>query len=342
MAGLPDLPLFPERASAAAGQVDTLFFVLLGVTGLVGASVVCLLIFFCVKYRRRSERDVPPPVRNRLLEIGWTVAPLFVFVVLYVWGVSTYFRVLSQPREALEINVVAKQWMWKFQHPEGQREMDELHIPVGRPVKLVMASQDVIHSFFVPAFRLHRDVLPHRYTEIWFVPTKVGQYHLFCSQYCGTQHSGMVGTVYVMEPQDYQRWLNESAQGSLASRGQALFRKLACNTCHTGDSQARAPVLEGLFGAPVYLQSGETAVADESYLRESILDPRAKVVAGFQPIMPTFQNQLDEEQVLELIAYVKSLKREREQIPTVSSPAGPQPSPVEGAVRQSESGGQQR
>lgn len=340
---LPELPLFPDKASAAAAQVDTLFFFLLGVTGLVGTLVVCLLVFFCIKYRRRSEKDVPPPTkRNKLLEIGWIVMPLLIFIVMFVWGVNVYFRVFSQPTDALEINVVAKQWMWKFQHPEGQREIDELHIPVGRPVKLILASQDVIHSFFVPAFRVHRDVLPNRYTEIWFVPTKAGEFHLFCSQYCGTQHSGMVGTVFVMEPEDYQRWLNESAQGSLASRGQSRFRVLACDTCHTGDAQARGPELTGLFGSTVYLQGGAEVRADENYLRESILNPRAKVVAGFQPIMPTFQNQVDEDALLELIAYLKSLKSGREQIPNVSEPTGPQPSPVAGAIKQSESGGGQQ
>jgi cytochrome c oxidase subunit 2 len=333
-----ELPLFPERASAAAGQVDTLFFVFLGITGVVAAGIIVLILLFVIKYRRRSDLEIPVATPgNKVLEIGWIVTPLLIFVVMYVWGVNVYFRVFSQPRDALEINVVAKRWMWKFQHPEGQREINELHIPINHPIKLALASEDVIHSFFVPDFRLHRDVLPGRYTEIWFVPTKVGQYHLFCSQYCGTQHSGMVGTVFVMEPEDYQRWLATSAQDSLASQGQALFRKLACNTCHTGDSQARGPLLEGLFGSTVYLQTGEEVRADENYLRESIVNPRARTVAGFQQIMPTFQNQVNEEQLLQLVAFIKSLNGSREQIPAVSSPSGPQPSPVEGAIKSSES-----
>jgi cytochrome c oxidase subunit 2 len=336
-----ELQLFPERASAAAGQVDTLFFAMLSITGFVTALIVCFILYFVVKYRRRSDDEIPVATKsNDLLEIGWIVIPLLIFIGMFVWGTNVYFTAFSQPRNALEINVVAKRWMWKFQHPEGQREINELHIPVNRPVKLVLASEDVIHSFFVPAFRLHRDVLPGSYTEAWFVPTKTGEYHLFCSQYCGTQHSGMIGTVDVMEPDDYEKWLNEGAQGSLASQGQSLFRQLACNTCHTGNSQGRAPLLDGLFGGTVYLQSGETVRADENYIRESILNPLAKAVAGFQPIMPTFQNQLDEDQLSQLIGYIKSLSGPHEQIPGGSSPVGPQPAPVGNAIKSSESKGQ--
>jgi cytochrome c oxidase subunit 2 len=199
----------------------------------------------------------------------------------------------------------------------------------------------VIHSFYVPAFRIHQDVLPispgRPYRTVWFEATRTGHFHLFCSQYCGTQHSGMVGEIVVMEPADYQRWLASGGEGSLASMGQKRFRQLACNECHSGNAQARGPSLDGLYNSTVALQSGETVRADESYIRESILNPRARVVAGFQPIMPTFQNQLDEEQILELIAYIKSLGTEREQVPPVSQPAGPQPSPVQGAIRQSDS-----
>jgi len=337
-----DLPLFPVRASLAAGQVDTLFFAMLAITGLMTAIIVCLILYFVVKYHRRSENEIPPPTpSNTVLEIGWIVIPLLIFIVMFVWGTNVYFVAFSQPSNALEINVVAKRWMWKFQHPEGQREINELHIPVNRPIKLVLASEDVIHSFFVPAFRFHRDVVPGIYTEAWFVPTKTGEYHLFCSQYCGTQHSGMVGVIDVMEPDAYEKWLNEGAQGSLASQGQSLFRQLACNTCHTGDSQARGPVLNGLFGRTVYLESGGTVQADENYIRESIMNPRAKIVAGFQPIMPTFQNQLDEEELTQLIAYIKSLNGMHDQIPSGSAPAGPQPPPVGDAIKSSGSKGQQ-
>jgi cytochrome c oxidase subunit 2 len=212
------------------------------------------------------------------------------------------------PEETLNIYVVGKQWMWKFQHLDGQREINELHVPVGRAVKLITTSEDVIHDFFVPAFRIKADVIPGRYVSIWFNATKPGRYRLFCAEYCGTRHSGMIGEVIAMEPSEYQTWLSGgAAEGSLASAGGKLFQDLACNTCHRPDAQGRGPVLEGLFGKTVTLQSGETVTVDEAYVRESILQPAAKVTAGFQPIMPTFQGLVSEEQLLELIEYVKSL-----------------------------------
>lgn len=332
------LPLFPRAASTEAENVDALFIFLLVLCGFVALVVVTLIIYFSIRYRRRVEGEMAQGGRTvRWLEWAWTIAPIFIFTGIFLWGVKLYFAAVRPPPDAIEINVVAKQWMWKFQHPEGQREINELHVPVGRTVRLRLISQDVIHSLFVPDFRLHRDVLPGRYLDAWFEATAPGRYHLFCSQYCGTNHSGMVGYVYVMEPADYQHWLTGGGEGSLASQGQKLFRQLACNTCHTGDASARGPILDDLFGRSVQLEDGTTALADESYLRESILNPRAKVVAGFQPIMPTFQNQIDEEQVLELIDYIKSLSGFRQQIPPVSAPEGPQPSPVEGAIKQSES-----
>jgi len=213
------------------------------------------------------------------------------------------------PEETLNIYVVGKQWMWKFQHLDGQREINELHVPLGRPVKLIMTSEDVIHDLFVPAFRMKADVIPGRYTNIWFQPTKPGRYHLFCAEYCGTRHSGMIGEVVVMSPTEYQTWLSGGApEGSLASTGAKLFQDLACNTCHRPDAQGRGPMLEGLFGKSVQLLSGETVTVDEAYVRESILTPAAKVAAGFQPIMPAFQGLVSEEQLLGLIEYVKSLQ----------------------------------
>jgi cytochrome c oxidase subunit 2 len=334
------LPLLPDAASTEAHRVDTLFYFMLALCGFVAAGVCVLVVFFAVKYRRRTEDQLALPTRSpKWVEVTWTVLPLVIFIGIFVWGARVYFALARPPRNAIEINVVAKQWMWKFQHPEGQREINELHIPVNEPVKLTLASEDVIHSFYVPAFRIHQDVLPvspgRPYRTVWFEATKTGSFHLFCSQYCGTQHSNMVGQIVVMSAADYQRWLTSGGEGSLASMGQKLFRQLACNECHSGTAQARAPALDGLYGSTVALQDGTTVLADESYIRESILDPRAQVVAGFQPIMPTFQNQLDEEQVLELIAYIKSLGTEREEVPPTSPPAGPQPSPVEGAIRSS-------
>jgi cytochrome c oxidase subunit 2 len=337
------LPLLPESASTEASQVDGLFYFLLGLCGFVAAGVIILIIYFAVKYRRRTEDQLAlTSSAPKWVELMWTIIPLVIFIGIFIWGARVYFALARPPEDAIEINVVAKQWMWKFQQPEGQREINELHVPVNRPVKLTLVSEDVIHSFYVPAFRIHQDVLPispgRPYRTVWFEATKAGRYHLFCSQYCGTDHSGMIGQVIVMEPADYERWLASGGEGSLASMGQKQFRQLACNECHSGNAQARGPSLDGLYNSAVALQNGETVKADESYLRESILAPRAKVVAGFQPIMPTFQNQLDEEQILELIAYIKSLGAERRQVPPVSQPAGPQPSPAQGAIRQSEKG----
>ena len=334
------LPLWPEAASTEAHRVDMLFIFLLTLCGLVAMGVVVCIIFFAVKYRRRTEDQLALPSRSpKWVELTWTILPLLIFIGIFVWGARVYFALARPPKNAIEINVVAKQWMWKFQHAEGQREINELHIPVNQPVKLTLASEDVIHSFYVPAFRIHQDVLPvspgRPYRTIWFEATKTGSFHLFCSQYCGTQHSGMIGEIIVMTAADYQRWLTSGGEGSLASMGQKLFRQLACNECHSGTAQARAPALEGLYGRLVALQDGTNIRADDSYIRESILDPRARIVAGFQPIMPTFRSQLDEEQVLELIAYIKSLGTEREEVPPTSPPAGPQPSPVEGAIRSS-------
>jgi len=227
--------------------------------------------------------------------------------VIFVWGANVFFAMSAPPEETLNIYVVGKQWMWKFQHLDGQREINELHVPLGRAVKLIMTSEDVIHDVFVPAFRVKADVLPGRYTNIWFQATKPGRYHLFCAEYCGTRHSGMIGEVTVMEPSEYQAWLSGgTGEGSLASAGEKLFQDLACVTCHRSDAQGRGPALQGLFGKTVQLQSGETIVADEAYLRESILQPGSRITAGFQPIMPSFQGLVTEDQLLQLIEYIKS------------------------------------
>ena len=303
-------PLFPERASTMAGRVDALYFFLLAVAALFSILIAGLIVTYAVKYRRRAPDAIGADIHGSLLlEIGWTGIPLLITLGIFVWGASVFFAMARPPDETLNIYVVGKQWMWKFQHLDGQREIDELHVPVGRAIKMIMTSEDVIHDFFVPAFRVKADVLPGRYTNVWFQPTKPGRYHLFCAEYCGTRHSGMIGEVVVMEPSEYQTWLSGGVpEGSLASAGAKLFADLACNTCHRPDAQGRGPVLEGLFGKSVTLQSGETAVVDEAYVRESILTPSAKIAAGFQPIMPTFQGLVTEEQLLALVEYVKSLK----------------------------------
>jgi cytochrome c oxidase subunit 2 len=229
-------------------------------------------------------------------------------MVMFTWGASIYFNESRPPDNALDIYVVGKQWMWKLEHLGGQREINELHIPVGRAVRLTMTSEDAIHSFFVPAFRTKQDAVPGRYTTTWFTPTKAGKYHLFCAEYCGTNHSRMGGWVYVMAPRDYEAWLSGGTSGgSLAENGQKLFDELACGNCHKPDGSGRCPSLTGLFGKTVQLAGGGTVQADEGYIRESILQPQAKIVAGYGPIMPTFQGLVTEEGVTQLIEYIKSL-----------------------------------
>jgi len=292
-------------------MVDLLyiFLVLLSTVATVGIAITILI--FGMKYRRRHGREAQQIEGSLLLEITWSVIPLGIFFVIFVWGAVIYFQMRTPPRDAAEIYVVGKQWMWKIQHVEGQREINELHVPVDRDVKLIMTSQDVIHSFFVPEFRVKQDVVPGRYTTLWFKATQTGTYHLFCTQYCGTQHSGMIGDVVVMNPIDYQNWMSGgTVTGSLAQNGQTLFQQLGCSTCHRFDVQGRGPNLIGAFGKPVQLQDGRTVMADENYVRESILVPTAKVVSGFQPIMPSFQGQVSEEQLTALVAYVKSLSQQ--------------------------------
>jgi cytochrome c oxidase subunit II len=303
------LPLFPVQASTIAPQVDHLLYFLLIVATFFTLLIFFAIFYFAVKYRRRSDQELPPAVHGSLtLELVWTIIPAALTMVMFVWGAWLFVKMQRAPAGALNIYVVGKQWMWKMQHLEGQREINELHVPVGRPVKLIMTSEDVIHSFYVPAFRTKQDVLPGRYTEEWFQPDKPGDYHLFCAEYCGTKHSGMIGWIHVMEPADYQAWLSGGrAMGSLAENGEKLFQQLACSNCHHLKDQGRCPNLVGLFGQPVQLSSGAIVKADEAYIRESILNPTAKVVYGFQPIMPTFQGLVSEEQVLQLIEYIKSL-----------------------------------
>ena len=293
-----------------ATRVDHLYFFLLAVAVFFSVLIAGLVVYYAVRYRRRSPGAIGQSIEGGLpLEIAWTVIPAVITVVMFVWGASVFFAEQRAPDETINIYVVGKQWMWKFQHLDGQREINELHVPVGRAVKLIMTSEDVIHDLFVPAFRVKADIVPGRYTTIWFQATKPGRYHLFCAEYCGTRHSGMTGEVVVMEPNDYQTWLSGGVpEGSLASSGEKLFNDLACNTCHKPDSQGRGPMLQNLFGRTQSLQNGTTVVADEAYIRESILNPHAKIVAGYQPIMPTFQGQVSEEQLLALVEYVKSLQ----------------------------------
>ena len=292
-----------------ASRVDLLYFYLLSVSAFFTVAIWAVVLLYAVRYRRSKHPVAVQIEGSTKLEMAWSVIPLLIALTMFGWGASIFFSMNRPPRGALEIYAVGKQWMWKFEHTGGQREINELHVPVGRDVRLNMISQDVIHSFYVPAFRVKQDVLPGRYTTLWFHATKPGRYHLFCAEYCGTKHSGMIGWVEVLEPAQYQTWLSGTTGGTLAASGEKLFRELACNTCHSPESGARGPDLAGLFGRPVEFEARQPAVADENYLRESIVDPRAKLVKGYQPIMPTFQGQISEEGLLQLVAYIKSLPK---------------------------------
>ncbi len=310
-----------------AGRVDALYIFLLIVCGMMTLLIFITLVYFAARYRARKGVLAEQIEGSIPLELTWSIIPFVVFMVIFLWGAAVYFRGHTPPRDSTEVYVVAKQWMWKIEHAGGQREINELHVPVDRDIKLIMTSQDVIHSFFVPAFRMKQDVLPGRYTIAWFRATKVGTYHLFCAQYCGTEHSGMIGSVVVMEPAQYEAWMNGGTTGPLSATGEKIFSELGCSTCHRMDSQGRGPNLQGVFGKPVQLEDGRTVMADENYIRECILDPGARRVKGFQPIMPTFQGLVSEEQVNALVAYVKSLSKPGEPAKTAS--AAPQSAPVQ-------------
>lgn len=303
------VPFWRQGDSTYAGDVDLLFVALVAVSLAVVGLLFTLLLAFAIRYRASNEVD-----RSRRgqeswhWELGWTAATLVAFLVLFVWGAALYLQIYAVPANALPIYVVAKQWMWKAQHPGGQREINELHLPVGQAVRLILASQDVIHSFFVPAFRVKRDVVPGRYESLWLQAEKVGEFPLLCTEFCGTDHSRMKGRVVVLEPADYSAWLTRQGTGdSLASQGADLFRELGCSGCHEGKGTVRAPPLAGLYGKPVPLQDGTMVVADEGYLRDSILRPRAQVAAGYAPAMPTYAGRVSEDQLIRLIAYIKSL-----------------------------------
>jgi cytochrome c oxidase subunit 2 len=316
--------LFPEEASTLAPRVDALYFFLVAVSCFFVVLIAGMLLLFAVKYRRRHEHDVGAAIHGGiLLETTWTLIPLGIALVMFVWGAKVYFDAYTPPKgNAVNIYVLGKQWMWKFQHMDGQREINELHVPVNQRVKLIMTSQDVIHSFFVPDFRVKMDVLPGRYRTLWFEATKTGTFHIFCAEYCGTGHSKMVGQVVVMSPSDYQAWVAGGvSHNTLAAAGETLFNNLACASCHNPDSGARGPVLNGVFNQRIKLVDGQTVVADDAYLRESIMNPAAKVTSGYQPIMPTYQGLVNDEQLLELIEYIKTLKPASAEAPSVTTSA---------------------
>jgi cytochrome c oxidase subunit 2 len=304
-----NFPFFPHQASVQAYQVDAIYFFLVAVTAFFSLLIATLIVGFAVKFRRRRRDEIGAQIHGSLaLELLWTVIPFFIVMVMFGWGAKIFFDMYRPPNGAMEIYVVGKQWMWKVQHMDGQKEINELHVPVGRPVKLIMGSEDVIHSYFIPDFRVKADVIPGRYNVLWFTATKPGRYHLFCAEYCGTRHSGMIGWITAMEPADFQTWLaGGKPSDSPGAAGEKLFTDLACVSCHAPGPQQSGPSLEGIYGKPVQLQGGGSVIVDDAYLRESILTPAAKVVEGFQPVMPPFQGLVTEEQLLQLIAYVRSL-----------------------------------
>jgi cytochrome c oxidase subunit II len=316
-------PLFPESASTVSGDVDALYLYLCGVTVFFALLIGGVLVFFVIRYRRRNLFEIPRPIEgSHTLETLWSVIPLLIAMSFFVWGASLYYRQYRPPKNAMEVYVVGKQWMWKFQHATGQREINELHVPVGRKVKLIMATEDVIHDVFIPAFRIKTDVVPGKYTTEWFEATKPGRYHFFCAEYCGMNHSGMGGFVVVMEPTEFENWLSGNAnQMSPAAAGQQMFESMGCASCHGANAEGgRGPALLGVYGSNIVLNNGPTVKADEAYIRESILNPQAKIVTGFGPIMPSFQGQVSEDQLLQIVAYIKSLSTPKTETQTAKPP----------------------
>jgi cytochrome c oxidase subunit II len=317
------VPIFPEQASSFAMDVDALYFFIVAVSAFFSLLIAVLVIVFGIKFHRKRANEVGARIEGNLpMELLWSVIPTVIAMVMFGWGASVFYHLRRPPAEATHIYAVGKQWMWKFQHLEGQREINELHVPTGRAIKVTVTSEDVIHSLYFPAFRTKIDAIPGRYQDLWFEATKPGTYHIFCAEYCGTNHSGMIGSVHVLEPAAYQSWLAGGAEGSLADRGGALFSQLACDTCHLDTGQGRGPSLSNIWGTTVELSDGSTVVVDEAYVRESILNPQAKVVRGFQPLMPTFQGLISEEGLVSLIEYIRSLS---------PSTAGPGASGAQGA-----------
>lgn len=321
------LQYFPEQAGLLSAEVDAIYIFMLAVSLFFTVLVVALSVIFSIQYRKRNEKMPEAIHGNLVLELTWTGIPLLLTLFMFAWGTAVYIKQVRIPENAKEIFVVGKQWMWKIQHGEGPREMNELHVPINQPIKLTMTSEDVIHSFYIPAMRMKQDTVPGRYSFMWFQATKPGKYHIFCAEYCGTKHSGMIGSLYAMEPADYQKWLDERIKNPLEPvanqpassssvespvvHGEKLFTELKCITCHSQTSGAMGPDLAGLFGRDVKLEDGRTVPADETYLRHSIINPADGIVQGYSALMPTYKGQVSEEQLLSLVAYIKSLQSKK-------------------------------
>ncbi len=303
-----DMQLFPVAASAQSHSIDGLYWFLTIVSVVMTLLIFAAIAFFAWKYHAKKNPHPTQIEGSTKLELTWSILPFLVMLIMFAWGAQIFFAAQQPPKDAMEIFVTGKQWMWKIQYPDGGREIDELHVPVGTPVKLTMASEDVIHSFSIPAFRVRHDVVPGHYNSLWFTATKPGRYHLFCTEYCGNQHAGMIGWVDAMDRREYEKWKSGGSQGTLAEQGQNLFAQYGCGTCHLLDQQGRGPNLRGLYNKPVQLSDGRTVIANDAYLRESILEANAKIVSGFVPgIMPIFKGQISEENVIQLIGYIRSL-----------------------------------
>jgi len=305
---LTNSALFPREASTVAPYMDQLYLFLIGIT-IVGLALVMALIFgFSYRYRKQVHPVAEQIEGSTLLEATWTIIPLGIFLVTFVWGAFLYFRIYTPPTNSMNIYIVGKQWMWKAEHPGGQHEINELHVPVGRPIQLTLISQDVFHSYSLPEFRVKREVIPGRYTTVWFEATNPGTYHLFCTQYCGTDHSRMIGEVTAMLPEEYKKWTEQSTSGmSLAQNGERIFASMGCNACHSGNPAARGPNLAGVYGSKIQLANGSVQLADEAFIRDTILNPSQHLPAGYAPIMPTYKGQISEDGLIDLVEYLKQL-----------------------------------
>ena len=300
--------IIPPEASRIAPQVDALL-VFMTLVSLVGLVLVGLLVTaFSIRYRQSRNPVATQIEGSTLLEATWTIIPLGLFLIMFVWGSVLYFRIYTPPVNAMNIYVVGKQWMWKAEHPGGQHEINSLHVPINQPVQLTLISQDVFHSFSIPAFRVKREAIPGRYTTVWFEATATGTYHLFCTQYCGTSHSAMIGDIVVLTAEDYKKWLSQSTSGvSLAQNGERLFASLSCGACHNAQPDSRGPSLANVYGSKLTLSTGQPVLVDEAYLRQAILNPSAHITQGYAPIMPTYQGQVSEEGLISLVEYIKNL-----------------------------------
>lgn len=301
--------IWPQEASTIAPWTDALYIFLWLMT-IAGTLLVGGLLFtFAVKYRKEKHPQAVQIEGSTLLEATWTIIPLGIFLFVFVWGAWLYFRIYNPPSDAMQIYIVGKQWMWKAEHPGGQHEINALHVPMGRPVQLTMISQDVFHSYSIPAFRVKREVIPGRYSTVWFNATQAGEYHLFCTQYCGTLHSQMIGAITVLSPEEYEKWTQGSTSGmSLSQNGERLFASMGCNSCHAGTATSSGPSLAGVYGSKMKMDDGTIQLATSGWLRDTILNPSQHVPAGYKPIMPTYQGQISEEGLIDLVEYIKTLK----------------------------------